>query len=179
MEKFTETRHCKSRRHCQDCRKCQSFRNSLRTIFEVPPDFDQHCPMGITLETILPPVDSQPLKSLTPSVENQVLPANPSPVGDKITVTVTGFLGDNSPNGTWEILPGAGGALFGHLFVEVIPVDGGWNLEISKKCCGGRKKQLATGKIVELGLSFEVAGSNVFSNQKGTGLAEKKISSGV
>jgi hypothetical protein len=116
-----------------------------------------------------------PQKEILPQTISSV--ESPVPLADDtLTVTVTGFSGNTPPNGTWKISPGIEGAFFGPLFVKAIPADQGWNLEVSKKCCGGRLTLFATGKIVELGLPFEVVGNNIFSNQKGTGLAEKKTS---
>lgn len=116
-----------------------------------------------------------PQKEILPQAISSVESSVPL-TDDMLTVTVTGFSGNTPPNGTWKISPGVEGASFGPLFVKAIPADQGWNLEVSKKCCGGRLTLFATGKIVELGLPFEVVGNNIFSSQKGTGLAEKKTS---
>jgi hypothetical protein len=201
MKNFTDTLACQSRVHCYACRNGSGFRDSIRQHFAVPDDFDQRCPLGLdsTTGTPLPPFplgqtpdsaekNSRATEKLAPPEkfivpQEEPLPPTissaeaPVPSADgSLTVTVTGFSGNIPPNGTWKIAPGVEGASFGLLFVKVIPADQGWNLEISKKCCGGRLTLFATGKIVELGLPFEVIGSNDFGNQKGTGQAVGKTS---
>lgn len=45
---FQESTHCQSRLHCVACRTRQGFRDSIRQHFEVPENFDEECPFGVT-----------------------------------------------------------------------------------------------------------------------------------
>ena len=48
---FVGTRYCSSRMHCAACRNSQTFRNAVRQQYQVPADWDTHCPNGIRAGT--------------------------------------------------------------------------------------------------------------------------------
>jgi hypothetical protein len=91
-------------------------------------------------------------------------------VAPLVSVTVTGFIGKNPPNGTWTMkMPNPEGTIFGKFLVKLTSENQQTNLEIFSCCCGGRLKLSAKGVITQPGSTFEVSGSGDFLNQKGFG----------
>ena len=186
MKKFIDTEHCKAKVHCKACREDANFRQSIAKTFEVPPDFDLRCaleskpPEHPKPNVLQPPKPELPkpeppkpdvppppkLEAMTPLVVD-IPQKSSSPL---VTVTVTGFTGNNPPNGTWSMqAPNTEGAAGGVYLAKLLPADQGWNLEIYRKCCGGRLKLYATGKATGLGSTFDVIGDGEFKGQKGIG----------
>jgi hypothetical protein len=65
MQNFTENFACQSRAHCTACRGSVRFRDDVRLYFAVPPDFDQRCPLGVSLA----PADPATLRAEIASLE--------------------------------------------------------------------------------------------------------------
>jgi hypothetical protein len=162
--KFIETAHCTSRAHCQACREDPKFRQAIREAFEVPLDFDMICTVTAT-----PLSPSRPVASSPPPVSIPAPLPIEQPTGPLVTVTVTGFVGNNAPNGSWTLNPPGGTFGNSSLLVKFQQMDSHWRLEIFKKCCGGRLKLCAAGDVPSLGSAFEVLGAGDFVGQKGFG----------
>ena len=55
MIKFKDTAHCGQGNvlsRCRDCRTDQAFRDAIKQHFEVPDDWDEVCPWGVTLKQL-------------------------------------------------------------------------------------------------------------------------------
>jgi hypothetical protein len=65
MQNFTENFACQSRAHCSACRGSVRFRDDVRLYFAVPDDFDQRCPLGVSLA----PADPATLRAEIASLE--------------------------------------------------------------------------------------------------------------
>jgi hypothetical protein len=170
---FIKTPHCKSKVHCKACREDANFRQSIAKTFEVPPDFDFRCALESKPPEPPKPKLPKPVIPPPPKPEPQVMlvvNAPPKPSGPLVTATVTGFTGNNPPNGTWSMqAPNTEGVVGGVFLAKLLPADQGWNLEIYRRCCGGRLKLYATGKATGLGSTFDVIGDGEFKGQKGIG----------
>lgn len=162
---FVQTEQCRSLRDCVLCRTNQGFRDKIKADFDVPENFDARCPVLVTDSKgqVIGLIDDRKIPTELPQ-KTFVLPSS------LVTLTVTGFTGNTPPNGTWSMqVPNTEGVVGGVFLVKLISADQGWNLEIYRRCCGGRLKLYATGKATGLGSTFDVIGDGEFKGQKGIG----------